>query len=101
MEASIVTLKEKGYKLLWMDRFVAKPMTEIEPYFQVLTGGYDNGQSIGLSNDTIDEIRSINIWARPNIRATCDECGMPLEPVQASQEAKFQRLMQTHHYLGT
>ncbi len=108
MEASIVSLKEKGYELLWMDRFVAKPMTEIEPYFQVLTGGYDNGQSTDLSDETIDEIRSIaevieldltrttqkqgsrvkyachcsiNIWARPNIRVTCDECGMSFEAV--------------------
>lgn len=109
MEASIVDLKGEGFELQWMDRFVAKPMTEIEPYFQVLTGTDDNAyHTTGISDETIEEIRSIaevidldltrttqkqggrvkyacqctiNIWARPNIHVTCDDCGMPFAAV--------------------
>jgi len=109
MEAAIVSLKAKGFELQWMDRFIAKPMTEIDPYFQVLTGTSEaTFESTGLPTETINEIQAvaevidldftrvtqkqgsrvkyschcdISIWAKPNIHVTCDDCGMSFEVV--------------------
>ena len=54
LEQSIKRLREKGFVLQWMDRYVAKPMQNLDPYFQISSG--QSGVDIpGLESTNLDD----------------------------------------------
>lgn len=112
LEHSIHRLKHKGFELQWMDRYVAQPIDQLDPYFQVAaqqTGVQSpvlNTINETLNSDSLCEAQElaetldlnfsrtvqkqgtrikyscecgINIWAKPNINVTCNDCGQIFE----------------------
>lgn len=66
LEQAIKNLKEKGFSLQWMDRFVARPMQVLNPYFQIASEqagiaihGLEADEADVVIEDDAEEIKNI------------------------------------------
>ncbi len=56
MAQAITQLKDKGFTLRWMDRYVARPMQELNAYYQVATQGSHDQAAVIEAQPQIDAV---------------------------------------------
>jgi len=105
-EQCIADLTENGFKLQWMDRFIAKPMSIIvSPEIEDWENAADEvvASEIGMEQALIDVLEpdfdrikkpklgnrskytcfgcGTNLWAKPDIQVICGECNEAFEEI--------------------
>ncbi|MFK5949707.1 MAG: SprT-like domain-containing protein [Methylococcales bacterium] len=106
-ERCIIDLSGKGFKLQWMDRFIAKPtnIVELSTKIKDLENADDDviASEMGMEQALIDVLEAdfgrikkpklgnrskytcticeINLWAKPDLLVICGECNEPFEEI--------------------